>query len=70
MHFTDSMSRSLSELVGLVKQLRDEVGQQRSEISHLRQFMENCAGCRQTAQHTEQIRESCQVKNPCYPGNF
>lgn len=60
------MSRSLSELVSLVKQLRDEVGQQRNEVSYLRQLLENCAGCQ--TQRREQLRESCQANNPCYPG--
>lgn len=61
------MTRSLSELVSLVKQLRDEVGQQRNEISYLKQLIENCAGC-QPHNRREQIRESCQANNPCYPG--
>lgn len=60
------MTKSLSEIVSLVKQLRDEVGQQRNEISYLRQLIENCAGCQHNRR--ESLRESCQANNPCYPG--
>lgn len=63
---SDSMTKSLSEIVSLVKQLRDEVGQQRNEISYLRQLIENCAGCQHNRR--EPLRESCQANNPCYPG--
>lgn len=62
------MTKSLSELVSLVKQLRDEVGQQRNEVSYLRNLMENCAGCQPNSSRREQLRESCQANNPCYPG--
>lgn len=68
----DSMSKSVSELISLVKQLRDEVGQQRNEISYLRQLMENCVGCQPKPHHDrrEQLRESCQANSPCYPGRM
>lgn len=60
------MTRTLSELLALVKQLREEVGQQRNEIAYLRQLIENCAGCKQH----ESLREICATTNPCYPGKF
>lgn len=60
------MTRTLSELLALVKQLREEVGQQRNEIAYLRQLIENCAGCKQH----ESLRETCATTNPCYPGKF
>ncbi|XP_055688217.1 cartilage oligomeric matrix protein [Lutzomyia longipalpis] len=61
----DAMTKALSELLALVKQLRDEVGQQRNEIAYLRQLIENCAGC----QHRpEPLKETCELNNPCFPG--
>lgn len=48
----------------LVKQLRDDIGYQRNEISYLRQLIENCTTC----QNKQPIRESCQTHNRCYPG--
>lgn len=60
------MTRTLSELLALVKQLREEVGQQRNEISYLRQLIENCAGCKE---QSAPLRDTCQ-SNPCYPGIY
>lgn len=62
------MTKSLAELVVLVKQLRDEVGHQRNEISHLKKLIENCAGCKTQQQRPEPLRASCDSHNPCYPG--
>lgn len=61
----DVMTRTLSELLALVKQLREEVGQQRNEIAYLRQLIENCAGCKE---HPAPLRDTCVSNNPCYPG--
>lgn len=63
----DAMTKALSELLALVKQLRDEVGQQRNEIAYLRQLIENCAGCQHRA---EPLKETCELNNPCFPGEF
>lgn len=49
----------------MVKQLKDDVGHQRGEIGHLKNLIENCAGCKEPA---EVVRENCQNANPCYPG--
>lgn len=48
-----------------MKQLRDDIAHQRSEISHLRNLLENCAGCKETSQP---IRDNCQSTNPCFQG--
>lgn len=61
------MTRTLSELLALVKQLREEVGQQRNEIAYLRQLLENCAGCKEPA---APLRDTCASNNPCYPGGL
>lgn len=61
------MTRTLSELLALVKQLREEVGQQRNEIAYLRQLIENCAGCKE---HSAPLRDTCASHSPCYPGKF
>lgn len=63
----DMMTRTLSELLALVKQLREEVGQQRNEIAYLRQLIENCAGCKE---RPEPLRDTCLTNNPCFPGGF
>lgn len=59
------MLKLLAELLALVKQLREEINSQRSEIQYLRSLLENCAGCKEQPQ---QLRVGCQYENPCYPG--
>ncbi|XP_053693296.1 cartilage oligomeric matrix protein [Sabethes cyaneus] len=61
----ENLSKSLNELIMLVKELREEVRRQREEIGHLRHLIENCAGCQKAP---ESLRESCQNSNPCFPG--
>lgn len=63
--------KAVLDLTTIVKQLREDIGHQRTEIGHLRQLIENCAGCRETvtpAPPPALLRESCHTHNPCYPG--
>jgi thrombospondin 2/3/4/5 len=61
----ENLIKQLAELIALVKQLREEVRSQRSEITYLRTLLENCAGCKEP----DQLRvQSCQHGNPCFPG--
>jgi hypothetical protein len=59
--------KSLAELLALVKQLREDVRGQSTQIQYLHQLIENCAGCKQPA---ESLRENCDYANPCFPGNL
>lgn len=61
----ENLARSLNELITMVRELREEVRRQREEIQQLRSLIENCAGCQKAP---EQLRESCQNNNPCFPG--
>ncbi|XP_055547230.1 cartilage oligomeric matrix protein isoform X2 [Wyeomyia smithii] len=61
----ENLSKSLNELIALVKELREEIRRQRDEIGQLRSLIENCAGCQKAP---EPLRESCQSSNPCFPG--
>lgn len=61
----DALTKAIQDLIVLVKQLKEDVGQQRGEIGHLKHLIENCAGCKEPA---EVVRENCQNANPCYPG--
>lgn len=45
----DIMSKAIQDLLALVKMLREEVAHQTNEINHLRQLIENCYACRDTA---------------------
>lgn len=47
----------------IVKQLRDDVGKQKTEIQHLRYLIENCAGCQQPPEP-----DTCRTANHCFPG--
>ncbi|KAG4072453.1 hypothetical protein HA402_004385 [Bradysia odoriphaga] len=60
----DALTKAIQDLIVLVKQLKDDVGQQRGEIAQLRHLIENCAGCKEPVE----VRENCQNANPCYPG--
>ncbi|XP_058820775.1 cartilage oligomeric matrix protein isoform X2 [Topomyia yanbarensis] len=61
----ENLSKSLNEMIVLVRELREEVRQQREEIQHLRSLIENCAGCQKGP---GALRENCQSNNPCFPG--
>lgn len=63
----ENLQKSMAELIALVKQLREEVREQRGEIQYLRQMLENCAGCKEGP---APIREGCQYNNPCFPGKL
>jgi syndecan 4 len=61
----ENLLKMISELLRLVKELREEVNSQRGEVQYLRTLLENCAGCRE-AQPI--IKSGCQYENPCFPG--
>lgn len=61
------MTKAIQELTTIVKQLRDDVAQQRTEISHLRHLIESCVGCKEQVS-SPIIRTNCDNSNPCYPG--
>ncbi|XP_058454904.1 cartilage oligomeric matrix protein isoform X2 [Malaya genurostris] len=61
----ENTSKLLNELMVLVKELRVEIRKQREETQHLRDLIENCAGCQKSP---EALRESCQNQNPCFSG--
>lgn len=59
----DTLSKSLSDLMALVKLLREDISNQRKEIAYLRTLIENCAGCK-----PDELKvASCRNANPCYP---
>ncbi|XP_068140578.1 cartilage oligomeric matrix protein isoform X2 [Drosophila tropicalis] len=64
----DALARSLSDLIALVKMLREDVAHQRQEIAYLRMLLENCAGCKEPHNSENLIRVDCRTANPCYPG--
>lgn len=60
----DALTKSLSDLMALVKLLREDISHQRKEIAYLRTLIENCAGCK-----PEELKvATCRTANPCYPG--
>lgn len=61
----DALTKAVQDLIALVKQLREDVAHQTTEINHLRRMIESCAGCREPVQI---VRESCQNSNPCFEG--
>jgi len=66
---TDALARSLSDLLALVKLLREDVAHQRQEIAYLRMLLENCAGCKNPLSDNQlRIEPDCRSANPCYPG--
>ncbi|KAH8251380.1 hypothetical protein KR032_010245 [Drosophila birchii] len=66
----DALARSLSDLLALVKLLREDVAHQRQEIAYLRMLLENCAGCKNPLSGDNQLRlePDCRSANPCHPG--
>ncbi|XP_036675876.3 cartilage oligomeric matrix protein isoform X1 [Drosophila suzukii] len=65
----DALARSLSDLLALVKLLREDVAHQRQEIAYLRMLLENCAGCKNPLSDNQlRIEPDCRTANPCYPG--
>lgn len=66
--FTDALAKSLSDLMALVKLLREDVAHQRQEIAYLRLLLENCAGCKEPK--GDNNIHTCRTSNPCYPGKF
>lgn len=71
-HILDALTKSMNELLALIKLLREEIGHQRKEISYLRMLLENCAGCKEVKSETNIVRivESCRSSNPCYAGTY
>ncbi|XP_005177429.1 cartilage oligomeric matrix protein isoform X1 [Musca domestica] len=63
----DALAKSLSDLMALVKLLREDIAHQRQEIAYLRMLLENCAGCKETKGDND-IQPTCRTSNPCYPG--
>ncbi|XP_055847423.1 cartilage oligomeric matrix protein isoform X2 [Episyrphus balteatus] len=60
----DALTKSLADLMALVKLLREDISHQRKEIAYLRTLIENCAGCK-----PDELKvASCRTANPCYPG--
>ncbi|XP_037081699.1 cartilage oligomeric matrix protein-like isoform X2 [Pollicipes pollicipes] len=53
--------KTLAELIESIKELRTEMGQQRSETAKIRQVLENCEACRPSG------KETCNP-SPCFPG--
>ncbi|XP_037824984.1 cartilage oligomeric matrix protein isoform X1 [Lucilia sericata] len=65
----DALAKSLSDLMALVKLLREDIAHQRQEISYLRMLLENCAGCKEPkGDNNIRIEPTCRTSNPCYPG--
>lgn len=65
----DALARSLSDLLALVKLLREDVAHQRQEIAYLRMLLENCAGCKEPSGDNHiRLEPNCRTANPCYPG--
>ncbi|KAH8377867.1 hypothetical protein KR093_007592 [Drosophila rubida] len=65
----DALARSLSDLLALVKLLREDVAHQRQEIAYLRMLLENCAGCKEpSGDNNIRLEPNCRTANPCYPG--
>ncbi|XP_004522857.1 cartilage oligomeric matrix protein isoform X1 [Ceratitis capitata] len=65
----DALAKSISDLMALVKLLREDIAHQREEIAYLRKLLENCAGCKEpTANNNLRIEPTCRTSNPCYPG--
>lgn len=67
--FLDALAKSLSDLMALVKLLREDIAYQRQEIAYLRMLLENCAGCKEPKGDNDiRIETTCRTSNPCYPG--
>jgi len=67
----DALARSLSDLLALVKLLREDVAHQRQEIAYLRMLLENCAGCKEpSGDNNIRLEPNCRTANPCYPGKW
>lgn len=65
----DALARSLSDLLALVKLLREDIAHQRQEIVYLRMLLENCAGCKEPSGDNHiRVEPNCRNANPCYPG--
>ncbi|KAH8403240.1 hypothetical protein KR222_008894 [Zaprionus bogoriensis] len=65
----DALARSLSDLLALVKLLREDVAHQRQEIGYLRMLLENCAGCKEPhGDNIIRVESQCRTTNPCFPG--
>ncbi|XP_037882121.1 uncharacterized protein LOC119633006 isoform X2 [Glossina fuscipes] len=65
----DALAKSLSDLMALVKLLREDIAYQRQEIAYLRMLLENCAGCKEPKGDNDiRIETTCRTSNPCYPG--
>lgn len=64
----DALAKSLSDLMELVKLLREDIANQRQEISYLRRLLENCAGCKEPSSSSLRLEPTCRNANPCYPG--
>lgn len=64
---SDALAKSLTDLMALVKLLREDIAHQRQEIVYLRNLLENCAGCKEHSNNI-QIEITCRTANPCYPG--
>ncbi|XP_037959915.1 uncharacterized protein LOC119689209 isoform X2 [Teleopsis dalmanni] len=63
----DALAKSLSDLMALVKLLREDIAHQRQEIAYLRMLLENCAGCKEPSNNIR-VEPTCRTSNPCYPG--
>uniref|UniRef100_A0A034VND1 Thrombospondin-4 n=1 Tax=Bactrocera dorsalis TaxID=27457 RepID=A0A034VND1_BACDO len=64
----DALAKSLSDLMELVKLLREDIANQRQEIAYLRRLLENCAGCKEPSSSSLRLEPTCRNANPCYPG--
>ncbi|XP_053962504.1 uncharacterized protein LOC128866050 isoform X2 [Anastrepha ludens] len=66
----DALAKSISDLMALVKLLREDIAHQREEIAYLRKLLENCAGCKEYSASSNNLRieSTCRTSNPCYPG--
>lgn len=65
----DALARSLSDLLALVKLLREDIAHQRQEIVYLRMLLENCAGCKEPSGDNHiRVEPNCRNANLCYPG--
>lgn len=63
----DAITKSLSDLLALIKLLREDIANQRQEIAYLRMLLENCAGCKEQS-NAIHVEPTCRTSNPCYPG--